>query len=106
MDRTGPKGPAWEVDDHGAIFASWGTLSDYSDNQKTGPFGCPLGLVGSENGTHLSMCQDRFARDEERCRDACSVLFRVRENFFETRPRELRGRSRKRVAQPRAKTNL
>jgi len=51
-------------DQHGRLmvaepfFAKWDKPSDYSDNQKTNPSGCPPGPGDSRNNIRPSRCQD------------------------------------------------
>src|SRR6267142_1139810 len=88
--HNAPKGPGEEVDGHGAIFAKWDTPSDYSDNQKINPSGCPPDLVDSKSKTRPSKCQDQFARDVETSPNAGCGLFPTRENFCGTLPHATR----------------
>src|SRR6266446_5433510 len=105
-DRTVPRGPAWEVDGPGAIFAKSDMPSDCSDNQKTDPFGCPLAQADSKNNTRPSRCQDQNAQDVETFPSACCGLCPTRENFCGTQPHATRDLARMPGALPIAETNL
>src|SRR6266436_8363883 len=105
-DRTGPRGPAFEADAHGAISARWGTPSDYFDNQRTVRFECLPVLAASGSRTRPSRCRDQCAQDAEmRPRAGCG-LSPTRENFSGTQPHATPDLAKTRGALPRATTSL